>query len=268
MADKPDLFEKLFRKTKENLEKKPFAPKAPVKPSLSTGKPQEDRGKKIKIPLTGGKLETYKICPKRFQYQYLEKKSSALQPSSHLSFDSSLHHAMKDFYRDKTTSKEGFKLEKLLGSLEKNWDSRGYETPEDERENRIAAESGLRKYFQNYCQTPSRCIEVDYFFKIDLFGCEYSGKMDRVDRLPDGTLEIIDYKSGKPPAGGVEELSSNLPLQLLFLASDVIWPRQVQKITNVYLRDGTVLTVLRHPVLLASARKAAIGSSRAARLAG
>ncbi len=256
MAEKPDLFEKLFRKTKENLEKKPHAPKTAEKASRPVVNLPEDRGKKIKIPLTGGKLETYKICPKRFQYQYLDKKGSAPQPSSHLSFDSSIHHTMKDFYRDKTAGKEGFKLEKLLGTLEKNWDSRGYETPEDERENKIIAESGLRKYFQSFCQIPSRCIEVDYFFKIDLFGCEYSGKMDRVDRLPDGTLEIIDYKSGKPPIGGIEELSANLPLQLLFLAADVIWPRQVQRITNVYIRDGTVLTVMRHPVLLASARKA------------
>lgn len=262
MSDKPDLFQKLFRKTKDNLDKKQTPAQPNPKPPLPGGQPprsasqsQAKSERKIKIPLTGGKLETYKTCPRRFQYQYLDKKPSSRGASHYLSFDHSLHQTLKLFYQS-YSGKEQLRLDKLLGLLETCWDNRGYENPEEEREFKIAAERGLRGYFQRHCQVPPRAAEIDYFFKVDLFGCEYSGKIDRLDRYPDGSLEIVDYKSGKPPAGGLAEMESTLSLQLLFLAADIIWPGKVKKISFHYIKDGTILTVLRNISLMAEAKKA------------
>jgi RecB family exonuclease len=259
MADKPDLFSKLFRKTKENLEKKDALTKpAGVPPTKAATPaapmPPKRTDSKVKIPLTGGKLDAYRACPRRFQYQYIQKRTSIAEVSHYLAFDGSLHHTLRDFYRE-YNGKDHLKLDRLLALLEKNWDKRGYASPEAELEYKLAAEHGLRAYFQTWCQVPPRHVEVDYFFKVDLCGCEYSGRMDRVDKRPDGTYEIFDYKSGKPPAGGVEEIAGNLVLQLLFLAADVIWPGKVQRITHVYIKDGTVLTVLRDMSAVVKAKK-------------
>jgi RecB family exonuclease len=260
MAEKPDLFSKLFRSTKDNLKKQNIEKKEKKAESKGLGgsprekAPPEKGPAKIKIPLSGGKVDLYLTCPKKFHYTYVRKIRKGGAPGAHLSFDQSLHAALRDFYRDKSPG-EPFKIEKLAQFLIKNWDSRGYKSPEEELEFKNLATTAMKNYFEKYCQTPPRHIEVDYFFKVDLFGGEYSGKIDRVDKLADGTLELIDYKSGKVPAGGVYELEQNLNVQLLFHAADRIWPSKVRKISFIYLKENETLTVMRNANEMAMAQK-------------
>ncbi|RCK78345.1 MAG: hypothetical protein OZSIB_1587 [Candidatus Ozemobacter sibiricus] len=255
MADKPNLFQKLFRKTQEHLDKKPPAGAPPTRGGAPpAGAPPAPPPKKFKIPLTPGKIEVYRTCPKKFHFSYIEKAPQSASPAPHLAFDSSLHTALKVFFKTRSPN-EPLKLERLLHLLDTHWDSQGYESTEQERQFRHDAESALRLFFQNFCQTPPRAIEIDFFFKIDLFGGEFSGRLDRVDQHPDGSIEIIDYKTGKMPPGGAEELAQSLPVQLLLLAGEVIWPGKVQKVTHLYLREGKALSVYRSPALLAQGKK-------------
>ena len=43
-------------------------------------------------------------------------------------------------------------------------------------------------------------IVAEIFGEAVLDGIRLYGKVDRIDRMPDGTLAIVDYKTGKPPA--------------------------------------------------------------------
>lgn len=261
MAEKPDLFSKLFRSTKSHLKKQQVEKKA-AKPENKASAaspreknpPQEAGPAKIKIPLSGGKIDLYLTCPKKFHYTYIRKVRKGGPQGAHLSFDQSLHAALGDFYKDKIPN-EPFKIDKLASSLITNWDKRGYKTPEEETEFKNLATTAMKNYFAKYCQTPSKHLEVDYFFKVDLFGGQYSGKIDRVDKLADGSLELIDYKSGKVPVGGAYELEQSLNVQLLFHAADRIWPGKVKKISFIYLKENEALSILRNPAEMALAQK-------------
>ncbi len=260
MADKPDLFSRLFRSTKDHLKKQQNdqaakRTSAPTQPSSdSRSLKSEKPPAKIKIPLSGSKIDLYQTCPKKFHYTHIRKVKKSGSVGANLSFDQSLHGTLRDFYRDKSPE-EPFRIEKLAEYLIKNWDKKGYQDPEEELSFKNQATAAMKNYFQKFCQTPSRHVETDYFFKVDLFGSEYSGKIDRVDRLPDGSLELIDYKSGKLPAGGVFELEQNLTVQLLFHAADAIWPGKVKKISFIYLKENEILSVLRNPAEMAMAKK-------------
>jgi ATP-dependent helicase/nuclease subunit B len=48
--------------------------------------------------------------------------------------------------------------------------------------------------------------------KASVGGIELTGKVDRIDRLPDGGLAIIDYKTGKPP--GKAQVAAGYAMQL------------------------------------------------------
>ena len=56
--------------------------------------------------------------------------------------------------------------------------------------------------------------------RVDLAGVSLRGKADRIDRLPDGGLAIVDYKTGKPPSAREVAAGYRLQLGLLGLLTD------------------------------------------------
>ncbi|MFN3433722.1 MAG: double-strand break repair protein AddB [Sphingomonas sp.] len=50
---------------------------------------------------------------------------------------------------------------------------------------------------------------------IEVGGIRLSGRYDRVDRLPDGSLVVVDYKTGKPPSSAAVRAGYSLQLGLL-----------------------------------------------------
>lgn len=57
------------------------------------------------------------------------------------------------------------------------------------------------------------CVEAWGEMRVE--GVRIHGKIDRLDRLPDGSLAIIDYKTGSPPSAGMVEKGFALQLGLL-----------------------------------------------------
>jgi ATP-dependent helicase/nuclease subunit B len=53
---------------------------------------------------------------------------------------------------------------------------------------------------------------IEDWGEMDVKGVKVFGKADRIDRLPDGTLAIVDYKTGAPPSG--REVEAGYALQL------------------------------------------------------
>jgi ATP-dependent helicase/nuclease subunit B len=55
-------------------------------------------------------------------------------------------------------------------------------------------------------------VTVEGAGRLEVRGIEFRGKADRIDRLPDGALAIVDYKTGAPPSG--REVEAGFALQL------------------------------------------------------
>ena len=51
--------------------------------------------------------------------------------------------------------------------------------------------------------------------KIEIAGVTLTGKFDRIDRMPDGGLAVIDYKTGQPPSPAALRGGFSLQLGLL-----------------------------------------------------
>jgi RecB family exonuclease len=61
-------------------------------------------------------------------------------------------------------------------------------------------------------------VAVEHRFDVEVGPHRVTGAIDRVDRLPDGTLRVLDYKTGKtePTAG---EVAANVQLATYHLAA-------------------------------------------------
>ncbi|GGO98301.1 double-strand break repair protein AddB [Stakelama pacifica] len=63
-------------------------------------------------------------------------------------------------------------------------------------------------------------IDVEKRGEIAIAGVTLSGTYDRIDRLPDGGLAIVDYKTGKPPSPRAVRAGFSLQLGLLGLIAE------------------------------------------------
>jgi ATP-dependent helicase/nuclease subunit B len=55
---------------------------------------------------------------------------------------------------------------------------------------------------------------------IEIRGVKLHGRADRIDRLADGTLAMVDYKTGKPPSGAMVQKGFALQLGLVALIAE------------------------------------------------
>jgi ATP-dependent helicase/nuclease subunit B len=60
-----------------------------------------------------------------------------------------------------------------------------------------------------------RVLAAEASGKAEIAGVLLTGKADRIDRLPDGTLGVVDYKTGKPPSSRAVAAGYSLQLGLI-----------------------------------------------------
>jgi len=165
-----------FRPVKEKKEK-PFAFQPTVVPYLSYSQ-----------------IDTFNTCPRRYRYRYLQR--IPVSPSAALSFGSSVHQALRDFYQVRRQGGRPTE-EDLIKFLIKNWSSEGYASKIHEKRMKEQGEQMLRRYYQkgyNPEKSP-RALEQSFAIKITP-RLKIGGRIDRVDETDKG-LEIIDYKTGR-----------------------------------------------------------------------
>jgi ATP-dependent helicase/nuclease subunit B len=63
-------------------------------------------------------------------------------------------------------------------------------------------------------------LAVEGTGRADLAGVTLQGRFDRIDRLPDGGIAVVDYKTGKPPSTAAVREGFSLQLGLLGLIAE------------------------------------------------
>jgi RecB family exonuclease len=87
-------------------------------------------------------------------------------------------------------------------------------------------------------------VTLEGSFKIKVGDYLINGRIDRIDQLPDGSLEIIDYKTGKPKEKIVGDDKDQL---LIYQIATEELPQyhhlgKTQKLTFYYLNDNSQIS--------------------------
>jgi DNA helicase-2/ATP-dependent DNA helicase PcrA len=158
---------------------------------------KKEKERKIHIDyLSYSQIETFKTCPLHYKLRYILKIPTP--PSAPLSFGSSIHAALKDFY---LLVKSGKKPTRglILKALEENWMKEGYKSKSYEKRMLERGEKYLSDYLKREFNPKVKPLALEQPFVVPLVGkrrLKIGGKIDRVDRLPGSKIEIIDYKTG------------------------------------------------------------------------
>lgn len=175
-------------------------------------------------------LSSYENCPLSYRFQYVD--GLEVEPTPYLSFGRSMHAALEWLYGRSTP--EPPTLEGLLSFLDSCWSREGYSSQEEERSFREHGREVLTRFYYKNVDDFRLPIAVEERFELDMGGFILSGVMDRVDCNPDGTYEIIDYKTSRR-LPELSRLREDLQLPIYQLACREIWGITPSKLSFYYL---------------------------------
>lgn len=192
--------------------------------------------------LSYSSISTYENCPAKYKFQYESKLPT--QPSPALSFGDSLHQTLYRFHNRPVPVAPG--LAELNEILESVWVSDGYSDPSEERTYHSHALQILEQYHAENAPVYVIPAALEQRFQIEVEGVTISGVLDRMDRLPGGGYEIIDYKTNRrlPPASRIHD---DLQLSMYYLAAKEVWGIEPEKLTLYFLLPNQRMSTTRTP---------------------
>src|SRR6185437_9279447 len=139
-------------------------------------------------------LQTFAMCPLHYKLRYLLNLPSP--PSPALSYGQSVHNTLRDFFL-LLMQKQSVHAEMIQDMLKKNWINQGFSSKTHEEQTYQQAETMLLSIAKQTLRNQPQTLAVELPFNFWLDRLKVGGRIDRVDRLDDGRIEIIDYKTGK-----------------------------------------------------------------------
>lgn len=189
-------------------------------------------------------LQAFDICPLHYRARFLlNLPTPATAP---LSFGISIHNTFKDFYELRKLGKNVL-IKDFLALLSKNWISEGYQEKAYMEKMRENGEKLIKDYYKNFFNPKHipLSLELPFSFYIPRGKNEnlkVTGKIDRIDRIEGGKIEIIDYKTGQ--SDKITKGSYGMQLGIYALAATKVEnqflkrePKDIRA-TLFYLSDG------------------------------
>ncbi|HSW48118.1 MAG TPA: ATP-dependent DNA helicase, partial [Candidatus Saccharimonadales bacterium] len=169
--------------------------------------PQEkEESKEITpIPITYisySQISTFQACPLHYKLRYVLNLPAL--PSPALSYGVSVHASLRDIVESVKTGQE-LTADSIKKVLSKNWIKEGYSGKSHEQKSYIQAEEMLIDFWKTYQKEKPDTVGIETPFNFWLTRQDLArtgkikigGRIDRVDKLKDGKIEIIDYKTGR-----------------------------------------------------------------------
>lgn len=162
-------------------------------------------------------ISTYRGCPLRYAFRYVERRPGEVSPGQ-FAFGNAVHAAFEAFVRARiATRSEGAPEpgpEVLREAFDGKVGSCGLDPAEVERACR-QAEPALERFLERERASDSEPVAVELGFGVPLplpgdEGVRFVGYVDRVDRAPDGSTVIVDYKTGRERSQAEVDVDSQL----------------------------------------------------------
>lgn len=190
------------------------------------------------IKLSYSQIDTFQMCPQKFRYRYRDQ--IATPASGAMNFGISIHNTLRAWYELLKVQSELPEEEKILvlkHCFEKQWISGGYENRHIHDDQKEQAWSMLERYYEAEKNNLILPAYTEKAFTLKLSGTTLTGRIDRIDLLPDGTYEVIDYKTGEAKDFTVRELGNDVQLSLYALACRDALKLPVSKLSLYYLSE-------------------------------
>jgi DNA helicase-2/ATP-dependent DNA helicase PcrA len=203
-------------------------------PSLETFLPRRGDG----LLLSATDIETYRTCPLKYKFARVFRIPS--EPTINQRFGILVHQVLERYHGPQAG---GGGLPELLGLLEAGWRRGGFGDSEEERQLRAKATQALVRYHDRFQEEEGEPVWFERSFQFKLGPHVLRGRVDRVDRLPEGGYELIDYKTGRPKSAA--QLREDVQLSLYAVGARESWQLEAAQQAYYYVLDDQKVPVER-----------------------
>ncbi|HEX3629227.1 MAG TPA: UvrD-helicase domain-containing protein [Candidatus Dormibacteraeota bacterium] len=197
-------------------------------------------------------VDTYLRCPQMYQYRFVFRLPT--RPRPQMQFGRILHEALKDalggIERDRPLT-----WDMVDAAYVSAWARERFCAPEQAPSLQDLGRSYLRRAYEAGDLSKPLLLEQPFSLRVD--GLRLTGRIDRVDRHPDGSYELIDYKTGS--AKRAADLQRDLQLGVYALAARDVFRFDPLSLSYYYLETAQRVTVDKPPERLREDRET-IGS--------
>jgi DNA helicase-2/ATP-dependent DNA helicase PcrA len=198
-------------------------------PSLEAFLPRRGDGR---LSLSASDLTLYLTCP--LKYKFARVFGIPQEPTINQRFGILMHNVLERFHKE--PPEKGEELRTLNRLFEGGWRRTGFGSSDDELQYRDRGREALRLYWERERLSESEPVWLERKFDFKVADHHVRGRVDRVDRLPDGDYELIDYKTGERKTE--EDLDSDLQLALYRMAAREAWDIEAAFASYDYVLDA------------------------------
>ncbi len=167
--------------------------------------------------LSYSKMSMFIQCPRRYKLCYLDK--AGVKPQGFFSIGSTVHNTLEMFYQiELKKGQTEPPIEKLYELYDENWISAGYVSEQEEQEYYKNGKEWLTNYYNKYVKGKYlKAYSVEEYFELPIGQGKHVmiGFYDRIQKNPDGSFEILDYKTD-PKVRTQEEVDKDLQLTIYY----------------------------------------------------
>ncbi|HMM48323.1 MAG TPA: ATP-dependent DNA helicase [Miltoncostaeaceae bacterium] len=183
------------------------------------------------LELTPSAITTYRGCPLRYRYIHVDR--IPVPPGAQQRIGVAAHAALEAHYRPGGDAGAGERWGAgCAGELRRA----GVADDAAARQTLALAREQFPAYHQRLLKRRDRPVAVERAFTLLVGPHRIHGRIDRVDALGTGGHGLIDYKTGRPPAGGNYD---DTTMHLYLLGARDAWNVEAQVAVVEHIFDGT-----------------------------
>ncbi len=208
--------------------------------------------------LSASAVESYETCPLQFKFEREWKLSRQVHAA--MQYGAVMHRVLRTYY-DSVRLGRTKTHDELIQLFQDDLAA----TPiQDDYQRDLYLKQGLQQLQDFLAGTrstpPPDVLHTEEWFDVQIAGTKVAGRIDRIDRTPDGSVAIVDYKTGK--ARSQEDADESLQLSIYAMAAHEKWGYRVGSLVFHNLEGNVPVSSKRAEFQLAEARERVLAVAR------
>jgi DNA helicase-2/ATP-dependent DNA helicase PcrA len=201
--------------------------------------------------LSATAVETYETCPLQFKFEREWKLSRQVHAA--VQYGAAMHRVLRTYY-DSVRLGRTKSDEELLQLFRNDLATAGIQ---DDYQRDLYLKQGLEQLNDFLAgmrsESTPEVLHTEEWFDLQIAGTKVAGRIDRVDRMADGSVAIVDYKTGK--ARSQEDADESLQLSIYAMAAQEKWGYRVGELAFHNLEGNVAVFSKRAEFQLEEARQ-------------